>query len=68
MSNFKKKLAVVWDRAGKNENHRYIPRATGLPNGNWRVFDMKENRFLSDRELRAIPIDVLTAERHRELM
>lgn len=48
------RLRIVWDHAGANPIHRYIPKATNPPALNWRVFDRKENKFLSDEELVAV--------------
>lgn len=64
MSAFKKKLWAVFDKAGgigSEGNHRYVPRAIdGGPD--WRVFDRKHDRFLTDREVRHTPLENLSSE------
>lgn len=68
MSTFKKKLKAVWDHAGEAEAFRYVPRATGLREGNWRVYDVQENRFLSDADVRALSVDDLEHARIKAVM
>ena len=67
MSEFKKKLRAVFDKASPfdrpstDDGTRYVPR--GLNGGpGWQVFDRRENRFLSNKEVKAIPIDNLIHE------
>ena len=44
-------------------NHdRYVPKATGKGSG-WAVWDRKLERFISDQELSAIPLDRLRDEK-----
>lgn len=38
-------------------NWRYIPRANGASTYSWDVFDKKEDRFLSQREVRRLSED-----------
>ena len=63
MSQFKKKLKAVFENGATldgseafNHRARYVPKAiSGGPS--WRVFDQVDNRFLSDREIRNIPLE-----------
>lgn len=68
MSQFKKKLRAVWDHACDSENYRYVPMATGLRGGNWRVFDTQETRFLDDSEVKNLPLETLAHARREVLM
>ena len=59
MSSFQRKLRSVFNKAGEHgtdeANDRFVPRATAIYEGNWRVFDRLQDRFLTDREIKQIP-------------
>lgn len=42
---------------------RYLPRGFGPGGGGWGVWDCKDKRFLSDKEVLAISADALMNER-----
>lgn len=68
MASLKKKLWAVWSNAATMSdplsaklNARYVPRAVnGGPS--WQVYDKKADRFLSNSEIRALPIEALRDE------
>lgn len=68
MTSLKKKLRAVWDHAATGNdplsaklNARYVPRAiNGGPA--WQVYDKKRDRFLTNSEIRGLPIESLRDE------
>lgn len=67
MDEFKKKLRAVFDKAAPldlpntDDGTRYVARALNGGPG-WQVFDRREDRFLSNKEIKKIPIDNLIQE------
>lgn len=62
MSQFKKKLRVVFDKGAPSDGNRYIPLYNGNSEFGWGVFDRKENKFLSDADVKRVPIERLQYE------
>lgn len=63
MSQFKQKLSAIFEKGGEFGpaevgRDRYVPRALNGGPG-WEVFDRQEDRFLSNKEVRAIPLETL---------
>lgn len=58
MPGLKAKLRIVWANYAPK---RYVPRAMQRGPG-WRVFDKKENRFLTDGEVQRVPEDRLQTD------
>ena len=61
MAGLKQKLRAVWDCPPFPNNFRYAPKALEGGPG-WRVHDRREDRVLSDREVREITIEALRTE------
>lgn len=63
------RLQAVWDHAvpvdceHMQRAFRYVPRAIAF-DGQWNVFDRKQQRFLYPYEIVAIPLDVIHTEKH----
>lgn len=67
MGDFKKKLRAVWNKAApidapnNDDGTRYCARALNGGPG-WQVYDTREDRFLTNKEIKDIPIDRLIHE------
>jgi hypothetical protein len=53
---------AVFLHAGPNPRWRYIPKALGPQTTGWRTWDRREQKFLSDAELVAVPVDDIFCE------
>ena len=67
MTNLKRNLDIIWDETtfagavGQTIDRRYVARAFSSRGPGWGVYDIKEARFLDDKEVKA-----LTPEQIRE--
>lgn len=69
MASFDKKLRTVFEKGtpigeaptGREAATRYVPRAIdGGPA--WQVYDLRKNRFLTNREVKKLPLEALRDE------
>lgn len=64
------RLDAVWSHAvpdgceGMQGAYRYVPRCIDVEEGEWKVYDRKQQRFLYPYEIVAVSLEDLHHEKH----